>query len=76
MPCHCHAPLASTMPPSLKPAKDADDDDFRIQALPVSDAPVSLDGPPTSAEEYLRRVRCEHADMSITRRCRWHSCSR
>ena len=41
-----------------RPKVDDDEDDFRVQALPVSGAPVSLDGPPTSAEEYLRRVKC------------------
>ena len=35
----------------------SDEGDFRQQVLPVSGAPVSLDGPPTSAEEYLRRVK-------------------
>jgi hypothetical protein len=44
---------------------DSDDDDFRVQALPVSSAPVSLDGPPTSADEYLRRVKCAAALLSL-----------
>jgi hypothetical protein len=39
---------------------DSDDDaDFRVQALPVNSEPLSLDGPPTSADEYLRRVKCD-----------------
>ncbi|KAK3282081.1 hypothetical protein CYMTET_10164 [Cymbomonas tetramitiformis] len=37
----------------------SEDNDMRQQALPVSGAPEFSEGPPTSAEEYLRRVRWE-----------------
>lgn len=45
---------------------DDDDADFRVQALPVTSAPISLDGPPTSADEYLRRVKYVQALASAT----------